>query len=341
MAIIAQGFETLITNKGTEKCDFGELLERSRQIKEQWQNSIVINENGTNFNLDKDLKFHYMTDYGKKKEADISEFAFSQLCSRMGVPANYIKKCFANGKEDLTIQNFRAWANDTENNLLVRENDGVVRAVLSDSYTPFDSYQVLRALKYTVDFKRWQPTQVYLSEDRLVVRFVDFTPIPVNDGSPLYLGFTVSSSDVGRGSLNAKMMIYRSVCTNGLLISSMGGTLYKQHHIGEAMSESKLNVFNKMLADIDTIGSQIVGNISTCRKETLKDYEMKMYLEKAKREMKLSEKSMEKLQDLISGTYEPTKWGIINGVTELAQDFTLETRLDMEHWAGEFFAKTA
>lgn len=31
----------------------------------------------------------------------------------------------------------------------------------------------------------------------------------------------------------------------------------------------------------------------------------------------------------------------INGVTELAQDFTLETRLDMEHWAGEFFAKTA
>lgn len=87
MAIIAQGFETLITNKGTEKCDFGELLERSRQIKEQWQNSIVINENGTNFNLDKDLKFHYMTDYGKKKEADISEFAFSQLCSRMGVPA--------------------------------------------------------------------------------------------------------------------------------------------------------------------------------------------------------------------------------------------------------------
>ena len=68
---------------------------------------------------------------------------------------------------------------------------------------------------------------------------------------------------------------------------------------------------------------------------------MKMYLEKAKREMKLSEKSMEKLQDLISGTYEPTKWGIINGVTELAQDFTLETRLDMEHWAGEFFAKTA
>lgn len=315
MAIIAQGFETLITNKGTEKCDFGELLERSRQIKEQWQNSIVINENGTNFNLDKDLKFHYMTDYGKKKEADISEFAFSQLCSRMGVPANYIKKCFANGKEDLAIQNFRAWANDTENNLLVRENDGVVRAVLSDSYT--------------------------LSEDRLVVRFVDFTPIPVNDGSPLYLGFTVSSSDVGRGSLNAKMMIYRSVCTNGLLISSMGGTLYKQHHIGEAMSESKLNVFNKMLADIDTIGSQIVGNISTCRKETLKDYEMKMYLEKAKREMKLSEKSMEKLQDLISGTYEPTKWGIINGVTELAQDFTLETRLDMEHWAGEFFAKTA
>ena len=338
MAIIPHDFETLITAHGTQRCDYAALLDKSYEIKKKWQNDIVVNEDKTNFSLDTDLRFQYMTAYGEKKEADITQFAFSQLCARMGVPANYIKKCFASGKGDLALENFRAWANEADNNLLVRANDGVVRAVLSDSYTPFDSYQVLRALKYTVDFNRWQPTQVFLSEDRLVVRFVDFTPLSVNDGSPLYLGFTVSSSDVGRGSLNIKMMVYRSVCTNGLLISSLGGTLYKQHHIGEAMSGSKLEAFNRVFADVDVAGKTIIDNIDNCRKRELKDFEMSMLIEKAKREMKLSEKSVDRLQELVSG-YEPTKWGLVNGVTELAQDFTLETRLDMEMWAGEFFAK--
>lgn len=341
MAIIAQEFETLVSAHGTERCDYGELMEKSRCIKENWRNDIVINEEKTNFSLDKDLRFHYLTDYGRTKEADITQFAFSQLCSRMGVPANYIKKCFATGKEELALQNFRAWADEAKGNLMVRENDGVVRAVLSDSYSPFDSYQVLRALKYTVDMKRWIPTQVYLSEDRLVVRFVDFTPLPINDGSPLYIGFTVSSSDVGRGSLNIKMMVYRSVCTNGLLISDMGGTLYRQHHIGAAMTESKLQEFNRVFSELDFTAKAIIDNIGNCRKSRLADYEMTMLVEKAKRDMKLSEKSVEKLQNLVATTYEPTRWGVINGLTELAQDFTLETRLAIENYAGELFAKVA
>lgn len=341
MAIITQDFETLVTGHGTDSCDFANLLEQSREIKSKWENDIVLNKEHTNFSLDKDLRFHFLTDYGKRKETDITQFAFSQLCSRMGVPANYIKKCFTSHKEELALQNFRAWAEEAEGNLLVRTNDGVVRAVLSDSYKPFDSYQVLRALKYTVDMKRWQPTQVHLSEDRLVVRFVDFTPLPVHDGSDLFLGFTVSSSDVGRGSLNVKMMLYRSVCTNGLLISAMGGTLYKQHHIGERMTESKLEIFNRIFTRLDETGKIIIDNIQQCRNHQLKDYEMNMLIEKAKREMKLSEKSVEKLKLLVENTYEPTRWGLINSVTELAQDFTLDTRMDMETWAGEFFAKVA
>lgn len=87
-----------------------------------------------------------------------------------------------------------------------------MRAVLSDSYTPFDSYKVLKTLNNTVDSNIYKPSQVYLSTDRLHIRFVNHEPLPIdNDGSPLYAGFTVDSSDVGRGSLNMKFFIYRSV----------------------------------------------------------------------------------------------------------------------------------
>lgn len=341
MALIKQDFEVLYTGHGTEKCDFNKLFEKSKEIRDKWENDIVLNDEKVNFSLDKDLRFNYVTEEGRKKEADITQFAFSQLCARMGVPSNYIRKCFSSGKQELALQNFRAWADESKDNMFVRANDGVVRAVLSDSYAPFDSYQVLRTLKYTVDFNRWQPTQTFLSEDRLVMRFVDFTPLPVNDSSPLYLGFTVSSSDVGRGSLNVKMMLYRSVCTNGLLISDMGGMLFKQHHVGARMTESKLQDFNRIFLSIDANAKAVIDNINLCRNRQLQDYEMTMLIEKARRDMKLSAKSVEKLQLLINTQYEPTRWGVINGVTELAQDFTLEIRLEMEQWAGGLFASAA
>lgn len=339
MAIINQEFETLAYGHGTKNCDMVTLLEQSREISRTWKNHIVRNEERVNFGLDKDLKFHYTTEQGESRKSDISQFAFSQLCARMGVPASYIGKCFKSGKEELALQNFRAWADEANKDMLVRENKGIVRAVLSENYAPFDSYKVLRTLKYTVDTKRFQPTQVYLAEDKMCVRFVDFNKLPIDDGSPLYLGFNVSSSDVGRGSLNIKMMIYRSVCTNGLLISSGNGTLYRQAHIGEKMTESKMQVFQRAYNNIDIIAGEFIRDIEICRNRTLKDFEVSLYLEKAKREMKLSKEKSEELEVLI-GSYEPTKWGIVNSITELAQNFTLDKRIEMEEWAGDLFTSS-
>lgn len=335
MAIINQDFEKLITGHGAEKCDFNKLLGESERIRDAWENDMVLNASEINFHLDSDLRFHYQTDYGRQKEADITQFAFSQLCGRLGVPTGYVKKCFVSGKKDLALENFRAWASETDSNFLVRANNGVVRAVLSDKYAPFDSYQVLRNLKFSADLKRWVPTQIHLSEDRLAVRLVDFTPLPVNDGSPLYLGVSITSSDVGRAGLSVKVMLYRFACQNGLLVSALGGTLYQQRHIGEAMSQSKLATFSSIFDKVDTVGEAIIANIDECRNRRLKEFELEFLLEKVRRELKLSDKSVEKMNELVYGTYSPTKWGVINSITELAQQFTLETRLDMENFAGE------
>lgn len=340
MSIIAQDFETLATGHGTKECDMNTLLEQSREISRTWQNHIVKNEERVNFFLDRDLRFHYETEHREKREADITQFAFSQLCARIGVPAKYIDKCYKSGKEDLALQNFREWADEAKGNMLVREHEGTVRAVLSESYAPFDSFKVLRTLKYTVNTNRFQPTQVHLSEDKLVIRFVDFTPLPVKDGSPLYVGFAVSSSDVGRGALSIRMFLYRSVCTNGLLISSGNGTLYRQSHVGEKMTESKMQIFQRAFNNIDLVKDEMVATIKRNRERTLRDYEMQILVEKAKRELKLSKEKSENLEALV-GTYEPTKWGIVNSITELAQEFSLDRRLELEEWAGNLFTAKA
>jgi len=346
MAIIETGYETLVnTRRVDDNITLRGLVEQSREMAKKWSNRIVDNASCRNFAINDDLQLVYRSVHGAERKVDMSDTAFTQLCTRLGVPAKYVKKCMDNGKSELALQNFHAWADDFNGGMLVREYDGVARAVLSDSYEPFDSHKLLRALSYTVDTDRFIPTQVLLSADRLHIRFVDYTPLPVSDGtgSPLFAGFIVDSSDVGRGSLNMKFFIYRSVCKNGMAITSLGGTLFRQSHIGEKMTDSKIAVFNRAFMDIDRLTNMSVDLIRENGKRMLKDYELKMYLEKAKREMKLSEKSVDKLSGLVcdGGTYAPTMWGFINGITELAQDFTLDTRIDMENWAGNLFVKAA
>lgn len=338
--IISQEFETLTDAKGVSKINLKDLINQSKDISENWKEYMIDNSDRTNFMIDDTMKFVYNPITGDTRRVDISEFAFGQLCTRLGVPSSYIKKCFDGNKADLAIENFQAWSGEMKKNILVRENQGIARAVLSDSYKSFDSYKILKTLNNTVDSSIYQPSQAFLSEDRLHIRFVNYDPLPIDDDE-LYSGFTVDSSDVGRGSLNMKFFLYRTVCKNGMVISSFGGTLFKQNHIGGNMTGGKLELFNRALIDIDTLSSNAVNLVKNNKSRFLKDYELEMYLEKARRELHLSEKSQEKLQCLIDNTYNRSKWGFLNSITELSQEFTLDTRIEFETWAGDIFSKAA
>ncbi len=339
--IKAQEFETLMDVHGVNNCDLQALTEKSKEISTVWKDYIVDNSEELNFSMSNDMRFTFTAKTGEQRVDDISEFAFGQLCARLGIPASYVKKCFEYGKIDLALRNFQEWAGEMTKRILIREYDGVVHAVLSDSYSKYDSYSVMKTLNNTVDNKIYQPNQAFLSTDRLHLRYVNFNQLPIEDTSPLYAGFTVDSSDVGRGSLKMQFFLYRSVCTNGMVVSSLGGTLFHQNHMGSKISGGKLELFNRALCDIDRLSEQAVQLVKKSQGHYLRDYELQMYLKKAERELKLSEKSQDKLRLLIDSNYSRNLWGVMNGVTELAQDFTLDTRLQLESWAGELLTEAA
>ena len=135
--------------------------------------------------------------------------------------------------------------------------------------------------------------------------------------------------------------IYRQVCDNGMTVTDRGGTLFRQAHIGSSMTDGKLELFNRAFMDIDTLDRYSLENIRKNQSIELKDYELQMYLEKAKRELKLSEKAQEKLAFLVDNTYGHTRWGVLNGITEIAQDYTLDTRIEFETFAGNTMMRVA
>ena len=57
-------------------------------------------------------------------------------------------------------------------------------------------------------------------------------------------------------------------------------------------------------------------------------------LEEIKDRTKLSDESAMEVIDLMKIKYTNTRWGMINGITEVAQKYTLEKRIELETIAG-------
>lgn len=53
---------------------------------------------------------------------------------------------------------------------------------------------------------------------------------------------------------------------------------------------------------------------------------------------RLNEEGAKKVVSLMSEKYSNNLWGLVNGITEVAQDYTLERRLELEQIAGNLLA---
>lgn len=319
---------------------FDAIIRQSDEMDSRWKNYYI--ENGS-YSVIGDGSVSFK-DRDKTVTLDMTSHAFSQLCQRLGIPSQYIYKCFQSGKQSLALQNLQTWIEQDNGDIMFRTSDGIARAIVSQNYMPFDNYKILRVLKETMDKNRFVPTQVFLNQDRLHIRFVDFTPLPIDDGtgSNLYSGFVLSSSNVGDGKLRMSFFIFRPACTNGLIFTKFGGTLFSMNHIGRNAQHDKLRLFSQAFDNIDFLCEQSVELIKQSNAKPLSENEMKLLLQTIRTDLKLSQEKIDKLNNIININYTNTRWGFINGVTELAQSYdNLDTRMDMESWAGKFLAKSA
>ena len=245
--------------KGNANClDLSEYFSIARNMKSNWEDTAIHSFSGAfPVSLTPDAKVFYQ---GKRQ--DVSELAFTQLCSTVGLPAAYIRKCFETGREDLALQNYFSWAGDrgkrNDKGCVVRAYNDVVEGIVTPDYNVFDNDEIIESIAETLDrpdFKgRYSLNQAYMSPARLHMRFVDFNgPVYTeNGGDKLFKGFTVSSSSVGAGSFNIKFFLYRFACMNGLVIIKSGGIIYRQSHL-QAFEETKRQAIAASLMKIDDI----------------------------------------------------------------------------------------
>ena len=167
----------------------------------------------------------------EEQPLSLTTWASGQLCARLGIPAPYFRKC------PLDLQDAQAnhWLQHGPQKhgekWLLRAKDESLRAVLSERYSPLDNATLLDELQmllpdsYRVDW-------FGLQDESLHLRVVD--PARTRELLPddaLTVGIHLVNSEVGMRSVTVDALVYRLVCTNGLIRLVKGKSLLRQRHL--------------------------------------------------------------------------------------------------------------
>ena len=315
------------------------LIEKAHEIESRSNDYMVRHANSNNIRFNERAGITFISEDQNIRDFPISRYALGQLGTKIGVPVRYLEKCIQSGRIDLAQDNVNSWLEDYNKDLFIRAFSGGIRGVLSNKYSVCDSHEILEAVDDAVDLSKYKVKGSFLNEERLHVRLIGKEMLPI-DGEDLFAGLFLDSSDVGRNILTVKFGIYKQVCTNGLVIARAGGTLFEQKHIGITTEEFHDGLV-KSLQNVDLLTDHAVEWVQRAKNrynhwsvETEHPEDIEEFVAYIRQQTNLSDDSAHKVISLMQTKYEDTRWGLINGITEVAQDFTLERRLELERIAG-------
>jgi hypothetical protein len=112
------------------------------------------------------------------------------------------------------------WETEPRRRRMLRTLDEAARAYLSDRYRRLDDVFLVHVLEPVITGMRDPEVSAELTERRLYLKVV----LPrirheIKPGDVVQAGFVVTNSEVGYGALSVQPMLYRLVCSNGLIVS--------------------------------------------------------------------------------------------------------------------------
>jgi len=166
-------------------------------------------------------------------EYGINDIAHRQIGQVLKIPALYYDRMKAEYPE-LLAQNVNSWFSRTPNmKRMLRTMDGTARAFLSDRYRRIDNFEVASAVLPIISGMDGASVQsCELTDSRMYLKVVNpRVTAEVKKGDIVQAGIIISNSEVGMGSVNVSPLVYRLVCSNGMI--AQDGAVRK-YHVGRA-----------------------------------------------------------------------------------------------------------
>lgn len=190
------------------------VTEQSEKAKDYIANSLLMKMNNEAKIIIKDTGIFAPT-----------ELAHNQMAERLGIPAKYYNK-MKTETPALLAENVNTWFSKNPEKRLIRTMNSAMpekmpsmRAFLSDRYRPYDNFLVMEgALPILMQHKDLEVLSSEITETKLYIQAVNKSlQAEVKVGDVVQAGIVLSNSEVGLGSVRVETLIYRLVCSNGMI----------------------------------------------------------------------------------------------------------------------------
>lgn len=164
---------------------------------------------------------------------DITPHTHGQIAQRVGIPAPYYKRMQTEAPQ-LLADNVNHWFTDKPERRMVRTLDGNARAFLSDRYRIIDHDEILETVLPVVSEMGLEKgiISTEITDNRIYFKVINQRlELEVQKGDVVQAGFVISNSEIGMGAVRVEPLIYRLVCTNGMIAQDYS---QKRYHVGRA-----------------------------------------------------------------------------------------------------------
>jgi len=274
-------------------------------------------------------------------------WATTQFCQRLGIPASYFRKCppqLQDAQGNYWIKNApageetgRKSRSDKPEHWLLRARYGVLRGVLSERYSRLDNEALLTSVQQVLEAasSHFETSWFSLGDESLHLRLIDPTKrreaLP-DDG--LMAGVHIANSEVGKRAVTVDAMVFRLVCSNGLIRLVKGKSLLYQRHIH--LSQDRFaGALETAVGEALGAATSFMDQIAVATREPVKDVEEA--IKRIAGNWNLSQGTEERvLQALLAerSSQQETLYGVVNAFTNAAQTLPADDRYDLEVLAG-------
>lgn len=310
-------------------------IERQSQLKEDF---LVDTRNLKLEPCESDVYLH-LYDKGREplEPLAVNPIAHRQLGTHLKIPAAYYDRMLST-HPGLLAQNVNAWFEKEPSKRMLRTMGGTARAFLSNRYRRIDNLEIAKTvLPILGEMKGARFESCQVTDSRMYIKVVNTRlEAEVVPGDIVQAGVVISNSEVGLGSVCIQPLVYRLVCSNGMIIND---AQTRRNHVGRVNeSEESFLLYSErtlaaedhafVLKIQDTVKaaveearfSQVVGMMKQAKTAQMNTLDVPGIVRLTSKEFHITEdESTGILQHLIEGN-DLTQYGLSNAVTRHSQD---------------------
>jgi len=268
---------------------------------------------------------------------DIQQTAHRQLGAYLGIPQKYYDKMLTENV-GLLANNVNSWLRRSSETRLIRTMDGRARAFLSDRYRRIDNLDIANiTLPIIREMEGAYCESCQLTENFMYIKVVNpKLTAEVTPGDIVQAGVVISNSETGLGAVNIQPLIYRLVCSNGMVVNEArmrrahigrinttdeSFFLYSQETLAADDKAFVLKIRDTVRAAVDEARfSQVLGKMRESKQLRLNTANLPGVVKLASSSFGITEaESGGVLQRLIEDS-DYTVYGLANAVTRYSQD---------------------